>query len=308
MTSLTGLSGVVLLAALAGLGVARLYLLAVPPTPDLVAQTARWEHDRARAGRRAHRERDRARGPLERVAGSLAEQLRDRHGRQLLGFERDLAVAGHTLEEWLTKTLGVALAGLLAPFVLWVLVRALELGIPIAVAPVVGLLLSVLMVALSIVDLRAAAGREREDFRRALAIYLDLVVMSMEAGRGHAEALPAAAGIGTGRAFLELRDAVEGARVSGVTAWEALGRLGERYGIGELVELRSTLNLANEEGGRIRSTLIARAETMRDARLADARARADQATESMKYNLILMASVGVLYILAPRLLYLITST
>jgi tight adherence protein C len=301
------MTGVVVLAALAALGVVRLYRLAVPAAPQLITQTERWEHARARAGRRAAQETAVGGGVLERAAGSLAEQLRDRRGNQMQTFERDLAITGSTLEAWLTKALGVVLAGFLAPFALLTVVRGFGLGIPLTFAPLAGLALGALMVVLSVADLRTAAQRQREDFRRALSIYLDLVVMSMEAGRGHAEAIPAAVGIGTGRAFTELQDAVDGARVAGITPWEALGRLGERYGIGELVELRSTLSLANDEGGRIRSTLIARSETMREARLADAQARANKATESMKYNLILMASVGVIYILVPRLLYLVTS-
>lgn len=301
------MTGVMLLAALVGIGLVRLYRLAVPPAPQLVTQTQRWDHARARASRHALQDTEATGGLLDRAASTLAEQLRDRRGDQMQTFEHDLAITGSTLETWLTKALGVVLAGFLAPFALLAVVRAVGLGIPLTLAPLAGLGLGALMVVLSVADLRNEAQKQREDFRRALSIYLDLVVMSMEAGRGHAEAIPAAAGIGTGRSFTDLQDAVDGARVAGITAWEALGRLGERYGIDELVELRSTLALANDEGGRIRSTLIARSATMREARLADAQARANDSTESMKYNLILMASVGVLYILVPRLLYLVTS-
>jgi hypothetical protein len=73
----------------------------------------------------------------------------------------------------------------------------------------------------------------------------------------------------------------------------------------ELLELRATLALAQDEGGRIRETLIARSQTMRDARVADASARADRATDAMRNNLVLMALVAATYVIAARILFLL---
>jgi len=296
-------------AAPAALGLVGLYRLAVPAPPQLRSQVSRWDEARARAGRRAELDAvtETARSPLERLAGWLADQIRVRQ-RQAGGletFERDLAITGSTLEQWLTKTLGVVLAGLLVPVGLLAVLPAAGLEIPLTWAPAVSLVLAGLMALLSVRDLRTAAGKEREDFRRALSIYLDLVVMSMEAGRGHAEALPAAAGIGTGRVFTELRDAIDLAHTFGHTPWEALGRLGDRYGVVELIDLRNTLALAQDEGGRVRSTLIARAETMREARLTATEGRAEVSTEAMKHTVMLMAILGATYVMVARLLFLV---
>jgi hypothetical protein len=125
--------------------------------------------------------------------------------------------------------------------------------------------------------------------------------MSLQAGRGHAEALPAAAAIGTGWTFTELQDAIEGARFSGVTPWTALGRLGERFGVPELVDLEGALRLANDDGAKVKATLVARGVTLRMQRIADSEAEAKQATESMKFALILMVFVFLTYELYPSI-------
>ena len=123
--------------------------------------------------------------------------------------------------------------------------------------------------------------------------------MSMQAGRGHAEALPASAAIGTGWAFTQLQDAIDGARFSGTTPWHALGQLGDRFGIRELTDLDAALTLANDDGAKVRTTLVARAETLRSERIADAEAAAAQATESMRFALIVMVFAFLAYELYP---------
>ena len=123
--------------------------------------------------------------------------------------------------------------------------------------------------------------------------------MSMEAGQGHAQALPAAAQIGTGAVFGEIRTAIDLAPSKGISAWEALGQLGERYRIPELVSLRSSIELAQDDGARVKASLIARAATMRSARLAAAVERANNATESMRQLTLIAAVLAAVYICAP---------
>jgi Flp pilus assembly protein TadB len=155
------------------------------------------------------------------------------------------------------------------------------------------------MVVVSRHELRENAQRRRAEFRRSLSIYIDLVAMSMQAGRGHAEALPASAAIGSGWAFAHIQDAIDGARFSGVTAWHALGQMGDRFGIRELTDLDAALDLANEDGAKVRATLTARAETLRAQRIADAEAAAAKATETMRFALIVMVFAFLSYELYP---------
>ena len=82
-------------------------------------------------------------------------------------------------------------------------------------------------------------------------------------------------------------------------AWHALGQLGDRFGIRELTDLDAALTLANDDGAKVRATLVARAETLRAERIADAEAAAAQATESMRFALIVMVFAFLTYELYP---------
>lgn len=294
--------------AVAALALLRLQRLAFPAAPPLVEQAARWERARARADRRARLEISAEDQTWShRAAEWFAESLRSRRPDDMQTYERDLAVTGQPMEEWLAKTLVWILIGLLSPLALLLVANAAGLGAPMLVLPVLAVVFGAVMVVGQVRELRQQAAARREELCDALSDFLDLVVMSMEGGRSHADALPTVASIGSGWAFHTLQDAIDNARPNGMTPWEALGEVGERYGVVELLDLRASLNLAQDEGASIRNTLIARAQSMRDARLADAQARANKSTEAMRNNLMVMALVAAAYVILARVLFLFTA-
>lgn len=316
-------TAMVLVGAGLGLGLVWLSRLAIPPAPDLVGQVARWEHGRSVAtarsqvghdthwglsGSMAGEVGDEATGRLlARAARWLADRLRLRNPDRVRLLGPDLAITQTSLETWLGKCLTSLVVALCGPFVVIMVLRAAGLPLPVLLAPAAGVVLAGWMVVVAVRDLRARAARRREEFRRALSIYIDLVAMSIEAGRGHPDALPAAAKVGTGWVFTELSDAIDLAPTYGETAWQALGRVGERYGIVELLDLRGTLLLAQHDGAKVKATLIARAHTMREARIAEAQARAGAATETMRHVTVMMAIVVAGYEIAPQLLRLLSA-
>jgi Flp pilus assembly protein TadB len=233
-----------------------------------------------------------------RFQGWLAEQVA-RRARDVKGLTQDLALTGGTLEQYVGKTTLLALLGFLGPVVILGVMNSIGLGLPLVFGLAAGVVLAAAMLLITRQELTDTAKKRRAEFRRTLSTYLDLVAMSMQAGRGHAEALPASAAIGTGWAFTHLQDAVDGARFAGITPWHALGQLGDRFGIRELTDLDAALTLANEDGAKVRATLVARAETLRSERIADAEAAAAQATESMRFALIVMVFAFLGYELYP---------
>jgi tight adherence protein C len=234
----------------------------------------------------------------------VGERMRHYRPGLLENLAPDLAITQRDQQSWLTKVLAIALTFAIAPTVLMAGRRLDDQQVALQWAPVIGLALAATAVALSIKDLRDEAARAREEYTRALSIYLDLVAMSMEAGQGHAQALPAASQIGTGRAFGEIRSSIDLAPSRGITAWQALGQLGERYRIAELISLRASIELAQDDGARVKASLIARAETMRSARLAAAVERANKATQSMRQLTLIAAVLAAAYICAPYILAL----
>lgn len=274
------------------------YRLAVPPRADLAGAVRRWDSARARETRIQRIGAPRATTIGGKLQGLLSEQIL-RRAKDGKGLTQDLAVTGGTVEQYVGKTTTLALVGFFGPVVILGLFNALGLGIPLAFGPAIGAVLAAAMLVVTRQELTDKAKKRRAEFRRTMSVYLDLVAMSMQAGRGHAEALPASAAIGTGWAFTHLQDAIDGARFSGTTPWHALGQLGDRFGIRELTDLDSALTLANEDGAKVRATLVARAETLRAERIADAEAASAQATESMRFALIVMVFAFLTYELYP---------
>lgn len=295
-------TGVIVLGALLALGLLQLRWLLFPPAPDLVAEIDHWRRGRERATQRADSPQHLS--PIGRVARWVVDLLRAHRPDFLDNLAPDLAITQRDLQSWLTRVTSLALAFGLAPVALVVARRLRGDEVSVQWAPIVGAVLAVAAVVLSIRDLRVQAASAREEYTQALSIYLDLVAMSMEAGQGHAQALPAASQIGTRRVFDEIRTAIDLAPSRGITAWEALGQLGERYRIAELISLRSSIELAQDDGARVKASLVARAKTMRSSRLAGAVERANKATESMRQLTLIAAMLASVYIAAPYILAL----
>ena len=293
---------VVVLGIALALGLLQLRHLVFPPAPDLVAEIDQWRRGRDRATSRAGAEEPVS--PLGRVARWAAETLRAYRPEALETIAPDLAITGRDVQAWLSKVVATAAAFAIAPTALMVLRRLGGNDVSLQWGPVIGLALAAAAVALSVKDLRTQANKRREEFTQALSIYLDLVAMSMEAGQGHAQALPAAAQIGTGPVFTEIRTAIDLAPSKGISPWEALGQMGERYRLPALVSLRSSIELAQDDGARVKASLIARADTMRSTRLAAALERANNATASMKQLTLAAAVLASVYICAPYILAL----
>ncbi len=300
-----GILPVVVLGALLGLALLQLRWVLFPPSPDLVAEIEAWRRGRDRAGLRAGTPTPAS--PLGRLTRWVNETLRARRPEFLDTLAPDLAVTGRDLQAWLGKVVTLALVFGLGPTVLMLARRTRDAEVSLQWGPVIGAILAVAAVVLSVRDLRTEATRARQRFTESLSLYLDLVAMSMEAGNGHAQALPAVAQIGGDATFRDLRTAIELAPSKGITPWEALGQLGVRYAIPELVSLRSTIELAQDDGARIKESLIARAETMRAARLAADLERANKATESMKQLNLIAAMLAAFYIAGPYILALRTA-
>lgn len=299
---MNSLTPVIVLGILLGIALLQLRWVLFPPAPNLGVEIDRWRRGRDRAAARVGVQVPTS--PIGRLTRWVGEALRAYRPDTLERLAPDLAITGRDLQSWLGKVVTLMLVFGLGPIVLMLLRRATGSEVTLAWAPAIGLLLATTAVALSIHDLRAETTRLRRQFTRALSMYLDLVAMSMEAGQGHAQALPAVAQIGTDRTFLEIRSAIDLAPSRGIPPWEALGQLGDRYNIPELVSLRTSIELAQDDGARIKESLIARAETMRAARLAAGVEAAGKATESMKQLNYVAAVLAAIYLAGPYILAL----
>ena len=163
------------------------------------------------------------------------------------------------------------------------------------------LLLAVLGFFAPDLGVHAEAARRRRDFRHALGSFLDLVTIALAGGGGVETALGDAASTGDGWAFERLRHALDAARLARETPWAALDRLGTELGVGALSELAANIGLAGTEGAKVRTSLAAKAASLRSHQLAEAETVAQAATEKMSLPVVLLFAGFLLFIGYPAI-------
>lgn len=236
-----------------------------------------------------------------------AESVRARLGRSgarwlaRVGVDVDelavqLRVLDKPLEQHVYEKLLAAAAGFCVPVLMGVGIAMAD----VAVSPVAVAAGSVVLAAAGFFypDLPLAERVEarRREFRHALSSFLDLVTIIMAGGGGIESALAGAADAGDGWAFEELRDALRRARMTRRTPWDTLAALGDDLQIRELVELAAAVSLAGGHGARVKESLIAKADSLRDALAAETEAAAESQTEKMILPVMLMILGLVLFI------------
>ncbi len=293
----------IVLGCLFGASVCLLVYALVPPRPRLAHAVRRWERQRTQRT---------AGAPLGVGGSDLARQQAKlgrwlvtqltRRGITMTKVRANLELTETSLETHLVRKGGYALFGLLMPTVTVTLLYATSgTTLPFTVPAVAGVVFGALMFWLPDLSVAQAAEERRRDLRKALSSYLDLVSMSLAGGRGIPEALPSCARIASGWAFELIRDTIDEARYVGATPWAALGRLGERTGLQELADLGAALTLVADDGAKVRSSLAARAATLRRRQLAEDEGSAGQADQTIQLAQVVLAIGFFIFIGFPAL-------
>lgn len=295
---------VLLAGALAGLGGLTLVLQFDRGTGTAAAELARLDAARMRNRMQDSLSSDRRHGDesmrTRRIGASVWTALEARGWRIPAGIRADLAVMGRSVEAHLGMSVLAGVAGLFAPTVMLapaVVFFGLSLSIPLWLSLVGALLGAVLTTA----QLSSQAVERRRDFRHVVSAFLDLVAMNLAGGRGVPEALSSASQLSDGWAMVRLRDAIESARLQGITPWAALGDLGEEMAVEELRDLAAALALVAEDGAQVRDSLSARAASMRQRELADTESRAAQRSQSMLVAQLLLCVGFLVFLIYPAI-------
>jgi tight adherence protein C len=200
-------------------------------------------------------------------------------------FERELetrlALTNSTLEALAARCLVSASIGGLLPAFTWTVVGAAGISVPLLVPVGAGIVVGICAALFPVAELNAEANRCRQHARKVICSFLDLVVLGLAGGMGIESALLAAAQLGENAVSRRIFATLSLSRDTGEPPWEALSRLGETLGIAEFSELAAMAGLAGMEGAKIRSTLAARAASIRRHELADAEAQANALTERL---------------------------
>jgi tight adherence protein C len=279
-----------------GIGLALLLfgLAFVRPRTDLAAAVGRWEAQRQYKPTPTVSET--AADLQARMGAYLVRELRQR-GISMSKLRADLELLDKTLEQHLTNKVLLAVFGLVLPSLANAALSISGVNLPWSVPLVVGLVLAGVFFLVPDLSVAQEASARRDDLRRALSCFLDLVSMALNAGRGVSDALPLAAGIGQGRGFELISETISRSRYAGITPWAALSDLGERVDLPELRDLGGALTLVADDGAKVRQSLTARAATQRRRQLAEAESEAEKSEQSINLAQVILA-VGFLLFLA----------
>ncbi|WP_027946970.1 type II secretion system F family protein [Amycolatopsis taiwanensis] len=214
---------------------------------------------------------------------------------------RELAVIGRPVATHLAEKATLSIAGLLVPVLAHLLLALAGLSLGVEFPIIAGLVLAAAGFVLPDLQARSEAAKLRTGFRHALSAYLDLVWITLAGGAGVDSALNDSVAIGRGWTFVQIRRALDTARLTRTTPWTTLRQLGEELGITELSELAASVSLAGTEGAKVRTSLAAKAATLRTHLLTDAEGEAQAATERMSLPVMALFLGFLAFIAYPAL-------
>jgi tight adherence protein C len=220
-------------------------------------------------------------------------------------LEQNLAVCGETMEHHAVVKLGYAVGGAALPAAMAAVWGLAGITAPVSAVVVCAAIGAVAGFVLPDVNLRRRAQVRRREFRYALSLFLELVVITLAGGAGVHEALRMSASTGTGWAFQELRLALRTAFHQATSPWQVLMDLGQRLGSEDLIEVASSVELASTKGAPPEDALAAKAEIVRDHELSDMKAEATAASERMGGPMIVMFAALILLIGYPAFVQII---
>lgn len=299
-----------LFGALAGLGLYALVRVWVRPRPGVAALVYRLDAGTKSMLTQTLTPREAEAAPtrvdsMTRRIGDRLEVLAAERGWRFGRVRRDLAIMGQTLGGFLASKVIYGLGMLLLAPVLWTVLRVGGIGVPPQLPAVFALLLGLIGFVIPDLSLRSEAEKRRNDFRRIVGVFLDLVAMNLAGGRGLPEALLTASTISDNWVLLRIRQALANARLFGMTPWAALGDLGREIGVDELSDLAAALTLAADDGAKIRQSLSARAATLRRRELADVEGEAGEKSQSMLVAQLVICTGFMVFLAYPAISQLV---
>lgn len=214
----------------------------------------------------------------------------------------DLELLELTPADYLTRRLRGACGGLATGALAGVGLYAMGLGVPVVVLGVLtttagGALLPVFTV-------REAAASVREEYRRALAAYLDLIAQERTAGRAPTHALREAAAVGEHPLFLRVHATLAHAHRIGQTPWHALREIGQRLDVVELVDVADLAETA-ADGAAVYASLTTKAAALRTAAVTTDKAEANARSERLTLPTSLLMLGFLLLVLYPTAAHLL---
>lgn len=286
---------VLAIGVLAGAAVLSLVAALRPAAPDLEAALQRVGGE-SRLG-----DRTRELGPLTSRSERFGALLYRRSPLPLgEGQRRALRLQDKSIAEFYADKAVMAIIGAALPAVLGVV---LSLGsAPVGALPLVASLAGAVF-GFFVPDLllRRSSAVVRTGTLEALLLYIELVTLERLTNASAAQALQNAAVLSDAPLFVQLRSALERARLEQQPPYGELRRLADQLDLSELGDLADVMQL-DETGAALSGTLRARVRELRDAHLTAEHIKANADAEGMTVYMTLPAMIfGLIFLVAALL-------
>jgi tight adherence protein C len=150
-----------------------------------------------------------------------------------------------------------------------------------------------------------AAANVRTGAAEALLVYIDLVTLERLTNASATQALHNAAVVSDVPLFVQIRTALERARLEQQSPYAELRRLSGQLKLPELADIADVMQL-DETGAALSGTLRARVRELRDAHLTREQIKASAAAEGMTIYMTLPALIfGLIFLVAAMLRILV---
>lgn len=285
----------VLAGVLTAAGVVALLAAARPATPRLADALDRLDPDTARTGL----------DPIDLTAVTRSDRL----GRWLVRRLRlrvsdqtrtALRLQGRTIAEFYGDKAALTITGAVLPVVLgFILGYAIDipLYVPAAAVPV-GAMIGFFVPDL---QLRRTTKAAQSSAVESLLTFIDLVTLERLANASATEALHNAAAVSDAPLFVQMRTALERARLEQHSPYGELRRLADDLNLPELNDVADVMQL-DESGAALSGALRARVRELRDAHLSREQVAASAAAEGMTIYMTLPALIfGAIFMVAALL-------
>jgi tight adherence protein C len=208
---------------------------------------------------------------------------------------QDKPIAEFFADKAVMTIIGAVLPGL-AAFV-WTLSGA-SIGAWPAVLSLIGALIGYFV---PDVLLRRTAEAARSSAVEALLVYIDLVTLERLANASATQALHSAAQLSDSPLFLQIRTALERARLEQQPPYDELRRIADQLHLPELTDVADVMQL-DETGAALSGALRARVRELRNAHLTSEQIKASAAAEGMTIYMTLPALIFSLIFLVAAML------
>ncbi|MCL2783312.1 MAG: type II secretion system F family protein, partial [Propionibacteriaceae bacterium] len=148
---------------------------------------------------------------------------------------------------------------------------------------------------------RQTAVAWQEHSADAISVYFDLVTLIRLGNASAVQALREASELSQAPVFVQVRDALDRARLQQRPPWAELRRLSETLGLPEVGDLADIMAL-DEQGAALVDALRARVRELRKAHLAAAKLAAQKKAEAMTVWMVVPVLVFALIFLIPPIM------